>query len=584
MRKLRWQFLIIFMTGLVVGFLLITEQPKANEFLPEPAKGGIYAEALIGSMQRLNPLLDYYNPVDRDVNSLIFSSLLKFDDRGMPQPDLAESWGVSRDGTIYNLTLKNNAKWHDGTPVSSDDVLFTVEMLRSGGEVVPIDLQEFWSEIDVVLLNEITLQFRLPDAFAPFPDYLTFGILPKHLLGNLTFEEMIEAPFNLEPIGSGPYQFDQFIVENQQIDGLVLTVNEDYYEESAYIEQLVFRYYPDGQSALDAYHEGEVLSISNVTPDILQEVLKEPELLLYSGRMPELTMIFLNLNNPEVPFLQEADVRKSLMMGINRQFLVDKFLNGQAVLATVPILPGTWAYYDGLPPIDFDQELAKQILRDAEYSIVSREETPDPASSGGEGEAAETAGDEELVLEKDDRALSFDMIYPDDDYHKQLAEKIQSDWALIDVSVNIIPLPYEEIINGRLQARDYEAALVTMNLSGSPDPDPYPFWDQSQATGGQNYSQWDNRIASEYLEKARVSIDISDREKFYRNFQVVFYDEMPSLPLYFPIYSFAVDQQVQNVRVGPIFDSSDRYSTVLDWFLVTTSNRPGLFESEDQGE
>jgi peptide/nickel transport system substrate-binding protein len=108
---------------------------------------------------------------------------------------------------------------------------------------------------------------------------------------------------------------------------------------------------------------------------------------------------------------------------------------------------------------------------------------------------------------------------------------------------------------------------VDLNLSRSPDPDPYPFWDQAEATGGQNYSQWDNRVASEYLEQARVTLDLNDRARLYRNFQVVFDEEMPAIPLFNPVYTYAVINQVKGVRLGPLFDSSDRFETVQDWYL-----------------
>ncbi len=107
MKKLRWQLIIIFLTGLVVGVLLLIEQPDIKStFIPEPTRGGVYTEALVGSIQRLNPVLDYYNEVDRDVDALLFSGLIKFDSSGTPQPDVAESWGISQDGTIYNFTIR----------------------------------------------------------------------------------------------------------------------------------------------------------------------------------------------------------------------------------------------------------------------------------------------------------------------------------------------------------------------------------------------------------------------------------------------------------------------------------------------
>jgi len=110
---------------------------------------------------------------------------------------------------------------------------------------------------------------------------------------------------------------------------------------------------------------------------------------------------------------------------------------------------------------------------------------------------------------------------------------------------------------------------VDLNLSRTPDPDPYPFWHQAEATGGQNYSQWDNRSASEYLEQARVTADYDLRSKLYRNFQIVFAKELPALPLYIPVYSYGVDSQVQGVQISPMYEPSDRFATFTNWYLIT---------------
>jgi peptide/nickel transport system substrate-binding protein len=145
---------------------------------------------------------------------------------------------------------------------------------------------------------------------------------------------------------------------------------------------------------------------------------------------------------------------------------------------------------------------------------------------------------------------------------------IREYWAAIGVQVNLIGVPYEQLVSDHLETRDYEAALVDLNLSGNPDPDPYPFWHQSQAAAGQNYSQWDDRRGSEYLEKARVSSNYQTRLRLYRNFQVHFTRELPALLLYYPIYNYAVDQQVQGLTLGGVYSHSDRLNRLPTWFLV----------------
>jgi len=542
--------IIIFLTGLVVGILLLSEQPEAAAvFVPEPVQGGIYTEGVVGAPQRLNPVLDFYNPVDRDVDRLLYSSLIKFDSNGNPQADLAASWGYAKDGTIYNFELYPDIKWHDGQPLTAQDVVFTVDLLKNGDPVVPADLQAFWKEVEVVALSDTTLQFRLPEPFAPFLDYLTFGVLPSHLLGGKTISDLIDDPFNLQPVGSGPYAFDRLIVENGAITGLILNVNSAYYRQPAYIEQIVIRYYPDAPSALDAYRAGEVQGIGEVTRDILADVLAEPNLALYSAKTPDLTLVFLNLNNPQAAYLQEQEVRQALMLGLNRQLMVDQILGSQGVVVDVPIMPNTWAYSDALDKTEYEPERAELLLKEAGYVI---------------------SGEESVIRQKEGTPLSIDLIFPDEDPYYAIAEQIKNDWALIGVETNLTPLSYEELVNNRLDNRDYEAALVKLSLDGSADPDPYPFWDQAQATGGQNYSQWDSRLASDYLEQARITPDLAERTRLYHNFQVIFTEEIPSIPLFYPISSSAVDYKVQGVRIGTLFDTSDRYNLINEWFLVAS--------------
>jgi peptide/nickel transport system substrate-binding protein len=548
MKRLRWQILVVAVTLVIVALLLLSQQPVTVPILPEAAPGGIYTEALIGSLGRLNPVLDWNNTADRDVNRLIFSGLIRFDSHGLPQADLAESWGTSADGTLYNFSLRPNAVWHDGEPVTSDDVIYTIELIKSSASLFPQDIKELWSQIEVKKLDEHTLQFRLPEPFAPFLDYATFGVLPKHLLESVPADQLAISDFNLKPVGTGPYKFDHLMISGGQITGVVLNVNEDYYLAQPFIEQVVFRFYTDSASAFDAYQQGEVLGISQITIDVLEQALMQENLSVYTSRLPQMSIVFLNLNDPSLPFMQVANVRRALLLGINRNNIASRILKGQAIVADGPILPGSWAYYDGNEHLDYDPDAAATLLKEEGYVI--------PAGGGD-------------VRAKDGQSLTFSLVHPDDEIHTRIAQAIQSDWALIGVKVELIAVHYDQLVGNYLETRKYQAALADLNTARTPDPDPYLFWHQSEATGGQNYSQWDDRTASEYLETARTSTDFSDRTRLYRNFQVIFSREMPSLPLYYPVYSYGVDAQVQGVQVAPLYDVSDRLAFVSEWYLVT---------------
>ncbi len=550
MKQLRWQILVVLVTLAIVAVLLFSTQSPGvgNLIQSQPEQGGVYTEALVGSLGRLNPLLDWNNQSDRDVDRLLFSGLIRFDERGLPQADLAESWASTPDGTVYNFAIRQNAVWHDGTPVTADDVIFTIDMMKSSGSLYPQDIKDLWGKIQVDKLNDKNLKFTLPEPFVPFLDYLTFGVVPKHLLESTTPDQLASAPFDINPVGTGPYKFDRLIVEKGQIAGVVLTRFKDYYRAPAFIDQVVFRYYPTSAAALDAYKQGDVFAISQLTSDVLPSALEQTKLNVYTSRMPQIGFVLLNLNNADVPFLQDAKVRHALMLGLNRQYLINTYLQGQAMVADGPILPNSWAHFDGIQKFDFDPDTAISILKADGYVI--------PAGGGD-------------VRAKDNVSLSFKLIHPDDATHTAIAQTIQKEWAQIGVHVDLQPMAYDQLVLNTLASRSYQAALVDLNLSRTPDPDPYPFWHQAEATGGQNYSQWNNRAASEYLEQARVTADYTLRAKLYRNFQIVFAKELPSLPLYIPVYSYAVDSQVQGVQAQPLYDPSDRFANFASWYLLT---------------
>lgn len=541
--------IIIFLTGLVVGVLLLLERGGGSLSIGEahPVAGGVYTEAVVGKLQRLNPLLDKANPTDRDVDKLIFSGLVKFDSQGLPQPDLAESWTISQDGLIYTVTLKNNLKWHDGQKLTASDVAYTANMMVSGGSYVSDDLKAFWKEIKVVVLDDTHIQFVLPEAFAPFLDYLSFGVLPEHILGDKTIDEIASDKFNLAPVGSGPYMFSSIEVENNQITGITLKAFNEYAGGAPYIREFVIRYYADSASALQAYKDGFVQGISNLSNEVLPSALAESNLAVYSGRLPEVSMIFFNLNDESVDFFQKTNIRKAFYMALNRDQMISQFFNGQAIKANGVIFPDTWAYLDSSPSVEYDPDQAALLLKEAGF-VLSGEENP--------------------VRMKDEQELKFVLSYPDDELHKNLAEYIQKAWQSLGASVTIEAVPSDLFVSETLSAKSYQAALVDINLSSTPDPDPYPFWDRGEISGGQNYSQWDNRVASDILEQARITTDFTERTRLYHNFQAIFAQELPALPLYFPVYNYGVDKQIQGVTVGPLIDTSYRYETVASWYLL----------------
>jgi peptide/nickel transport system substrate-binding protein len=555
MRHLRWQLTIAALGMLLVGSLLAGKAEQGDIILTaEPVRGGVYTEALIGAPRRFNPLLDYNNPVDRDIDRLIFAGLTRFDSVGRPQPDLA-NWIVSEDELTYTFVLRVDARWHDGRPVTSADVAYTLGLLQDPAYTGPAGLGQLWQAINVAVVNDQTLEFTLPEPFAPFLDYTTFGILPAHLLGEVTAADLPEASFNHAPVGAGPFKFEALTGESGRVTGVRLSAFADYHGPAPLLNDVQFRFYPDVASALEAYQAGEVLGLSRIDAEHLPTALQLPQLGIYTSLLPEYSLIYLNLQSEEVSFFQDKKVRQALLRGLNRAAMIDQLLNGQAVVADSPVLPGSWAHNPELPEIAYDPEAAAQLLDSAGWVI------PDGTSPGTPG----------YVRRKGDLELRFILTTPDDPAHVAIAEAAAATWAQLGVVAEVRAVAPVAIREQYLtpRPRAFQALLVDVNLAGSPDPDPYPLWHETQVESGQNYGGFADRITSELLEQARITTDLATRARLYYSFQSRFVDQTPALLLFYPVYSFGVDASVNGVQAGPLIEASDRLNTLGQWSVVT---------------
>ncbi len=577
-RHIRWQVFIIIIGVLLLGGLM-AYLAGAFSVQREPAPGGTYVEGLIGTPQFINPLLCQYNDVDRDLCALIFSGLVRYDDNGQPQPDLAERWDISADGLIYTFHLRPNARWHDDQPVTAADVVFTFGLLQDPLYPGSPDLAALWRTVKVVEVNSLTVQMTLQEPLTPFLQYVTIGLLPKHALSDVTAANLADAPFNRKPIGSGPFRIEATGgSEAGQPQHVLLSAYSGYYGRQPFISKIDFKLYPDFPTMLAAYRAGEIQGLSQVPDTQLATVRGLTALNLYTARMAGYTMIFLNQGDDALPFFQNQQVRQALMLGIDRRRLIEEVLHGQGVIADSPIVPSTWAYDPNLPQIVSDPAQARQLLSQAGWRFPSAEQpaTDDSGAIIGATPTPRPTAKEPPVRVKDGVPISFTLYTTADATHVALANAIAAQWLEIGVRATVIPVQ-AGLVSNYLAPRTYQAALVDVHLPG--DPDPYPFWHETQATApGQNYSQYKDRDVSEVLEQARRTADFNTRRDLYRKFQEMFVERVPGILLYYPLYTYGVSEKVADVQIGPIAYPSDRFRTLPDWYVITrrviVSNAP----------
>jgi len=543
-RHIRWQILLILL-GIVLVGILLTYLAINYTTVIRPGEGGTYVEGIVGLPQILNPLLSGYNGVDRDICALIFSGLTRLSEHGEVEADLARGWEVEANGLIYTFHLRSNAYWHDGTPVTAADVVFTVNLLQAPGFPGPPDLgSRVWQAVTVEEVDRRTVRFTLTEPYAPFLDYTTVGILPAHLLKGTGAADLPAAEFNFNPVGSGPFQLAELQVEDEIVTSLVLERVPRHYRDRSYLDRVQFRFYPSQQAVLNAYEAGEVEGIARILPADLERTRALPALNLFSAHVAEYGLVLLNQGRSDLPFFQEPEVRQALMYALDRQQIIDTVLDGQALIAHSPIIPGTWAYKSDVLRYEYAPDRANGLLNNAGW--VQR-----VADAG--------------LRSKEGRRLEFTLLTSSEPERIGIADMLVEQWAALGITVTVetaSPLEVREAL-GR---RDFEAILVNVALPG--DPDPYPFWHEMQIENGQNYAGFVHRRASEVLEQARITTRVEQRRELYHEFQEIFAQEVPALLLYVPVYTYGVDERIRDVQIGPLMYPSDRFRTISDWWIV----------------
>jgi peptide/nickel transport system substrate-binding protein len=540
-RYVRWQVTIA-LVGIVLLSTLLAYSAYSFTTIIIPDRGGTFREGVVGSAQYINPLLCHYNDVDQDLCALVFSGLTRLDAQGRIVPDLAEELPqITPDGLIYTFHLRPDLTWQDGAPITADDVVFTTRLMQDPGFPGIPFLSELWRMVQVEKLDHLTIRFTLAQPFAPFLDYTTIGLLPRHLWGNIPAEQMMHSQLNSSPIGNGLFQ-----VTEVGADHVRLEPNPRYQGATPYLAALEFHFYPDYPSLYDAFKRGEIEGISRVLPQDLGWAEARTDLELFSAPISGYVIVLLNLKNPNLPFLQDKAVRQALLYALDRQQLIDETLAGQGLVAHSLFMPYSWAYNPNIKHYNRDPEQARRLLEQAGY-----------IDSDGDG-----------IREKDGVPLRLILLSDDEPVRRRLAEAISQAWRELGIEAQPQAVSFTGLISDFIYPREFDAAILSWELPG--DPDPYPLWHSTQATdGGQNYSGWSNPEADQLIEQARSLVDVETRKALYYRFQELFAEEVPGLLLYYPVYTYGVSTKVHNVEIGPLSKPSDRFRTITRWYMTT---------------
>ena len=511
-----------------------------------PKHGGSITEGLVGSPRYINPVLAF-SDTDRDLTSLIYSGLLKAKPDGSFVPDLAESYNISDDGKIYTFTIRKDAKFQDGTLVTADDVIFTIQKTQDPNIKSP--KRANWDGVTVEKESDQIVKFTLKKAYDPFIENTTLGILPKHIWNGASVDEFSFSQLNIHPIGSGPYKF---LDVGQNSSGIPESITLQSYDHYAlgepYIKTFIFKFYQNKTAEADAYKNGSIVAINSIPGDTASE-LEKAGARIERYPLPQIFGIFFNQNNNSI--FTHKEVRETLETLTNRKEIIDQVLQGFGTEATSPIPKGLAEFQS----IDTENQAMPVI-----ESITAKLEKA--------GWKKNKDGIYELKTKSKTETFSFSISTGDAPELKKTAEIIKSQWEKIGIKVDIKIFEMNDLNQTVIRPRKYDALLFGEVIGR--ELDLYAFWHSSQRNDpGLNIAMYTNSKVDRALESARGTSDENQRIAQYKIFESEILNDTPAVFIYLPDLIYILPQDVKGFSIGKVITPSDRFADVENWYMDT---------------
>lgn len=542
----RDKFIVVALIGLMVAASVAAIAADQNPSGGDPAYGGTYVEGVAGVPQYLNPVIAATD-VDEDVARLAFSGLTRTDQTGAIVPDLASSFRTESNGRIWTFDIREDASWHDGNPVTADDVVFTVKLLQDRGYVGPYSDAFRGVSVERVALR--TVRFTLPDVYGPFAASTTVPLLPSHILGNVPYAELSRQPFNVSPVGTGPFRVAD--IDARQI---VLLRNDDFYRtrparDRPYLDKVILRFYPDSSEALLALSRGEIDGVGGLSSEDAERARSLKSAALYSLPTDNFVSLFLNVRPEKVVFRDRA-VRQAIATAIDRGRVLQLAADGRGTVADEFVPSSSWAYVKDVTRYSYSVEDATAFLDSADWK-----------DHDGDG-----------IRDKGGQKLAFTISTSDEPARTAAATEIQRGLNAVGMSVTVKSMPFGQLVDSVARQRAFDALLVEIAVSG--DPDPYTFFHSTEVNDpGHNFSGFSTLPIDRNLEAARRTFAERERRDLYAPVFQAISREVPVVFLYFSDYLYAQSRQAQGLRIAPLTDPRERFWNVEDWYVRTQPKR-----------
>lgn len=541
----------IFATIFALSSLLMLLEIN-NRFLVEvPRFGGTHREGVIGTPRSINPLLAI-SETDRDLSMLIYSGLMRVTPEGDLIPDLALDYTVSEDGMEYTFTIRGDAVFHDGEPVTADDVVFTVK--RAQDPAIKSPKRSDWEGVGVEKVSDQEVRFLLPQPYSPFLFNTTLGILPEHIWSSVSAEEFPFTQRNVDPIGSGPYKVSHIKRNSAGIlERVTLASFANFTLGKPYIETLIFTFFKNEEDLIAALKNGTIDAINSISPHQAVELEKAARYEVLHFPLPRIFGVFFNQS--QAPILASNAVRQALVAGIDRTQIIDEVLAGYGTETRSPI-PANLVSFTTLtstdnatPSTQTPTEHAVQILTNAGFELnengIMERETKDGADIAAITIA--TSDVPELVA---------------------VAERVVAQWRAAGIDANLKVFDRNDFTQNVIRPRRYDAILFGEVIGR--DLDFYAFWHSSQRTDpGLNIADYANIDVDAALEAVRTLEDGPERIEKLRTFTTEVEQDAPAAFLYSPDFIYIVPKTLEGIIPKYIGTPSDRFLAVYSWYIET---------------
>ena len=554
----------------VTSTLLIAEADERYSVTVPDNKGNI-TEGVVGAPKIINPVLDTAGTTG-DLTTLIFSGLMGRKPEGGYEPILAQSvemaaeheheeggtdTATTTENVMYRFTLREGLTFHDGSPVTSEDVAFTYGLIANAAIKSPLAGE--LAGVTVTTIDDRTIDMSIPINIKEPYSVASVGILSKDMYAAIPEADFGLSEYHSAPIGAGPFSLERIDRDTNNIPvSITLERNESYALGSPKIKNINFRFFKNETDAVSAFRNGEIDSIGGISPEFANIIAESATAEnIHHMDLPRLFGVFFNTTKN--PALGDPQVREALRIVAPQQSIIDTVFNGYATAVSSPI-----PRYIG-SRVAFDVNTGKLTASSTDERKLAAEAILDKAGYKlGENGLRAKAGNQSVPL-------SITLTTANTPDLASAANIIKSAWEDIGASVDIRLFDPGDLNQNYIRKRDYEALLFGQRIST--DTDLYAFWHSSRRNDpGLNISLYANSNVDKALENliSASPVTADARKMDYEKLDKAVWDDTPAIMLYSPQYVYVTPARGSIDEVSALESPSDRLYHIQNAYVSTT--------------